>query len=94
MCHFIKIIFINKGMEFIDLKSFFIKDKSVISSVPNYFNKTVTPIICYKYNTTIRFTIFNFNKIVMDMNIVSKTPEIVIIICIHISLHGMLLQVI
>ena len=81
-------------MEFIDLKSFFIKDKSVISSVQNYFNKTENPTICYKYNTSIRSTILNFNKIVMDMNIVFNTPEIVIIICINISLHGMLLQVI
>ena len=66
----------------------------MISSVPNYFNKTETPIICYRYNTTIKSTIFNFNKIVMDMNIDSNTPKIVIIIFIHIPLHGMLLQVI
>ena len=25
------------------------KDKLVISSVPNYFNNTETPITCYKY---------------------------------------------
>ena len=29
------------------------KDKSVISSVPNDFNNTETPIICYKYYKTI-----------------------------------------
>ena len=33
--HFIKIPFINKGIEFIDLHSIF-KDNSVISSIPNY----------------------------------------------------------
>ena len=33
--HFIKISFINKGIEFIDLHSIF-KDTSVISSIPNY----------------------------------------------------------
>ena len=36
-------------MEFIDLHSIF-EDKSMISSFPNYFNNTDTPIICY--NTT------------------------------------------
>ena len=37
--HFIKIPFINKGMEFIDLHSIF-KDNSVISSIQNYFNNS------------------------------------------------------
>ena len=63
--HFIKIPFINKCIEFIDLHSIF-KDNSVISSIPNYFNNSETPIICYKYNKPIRSTIFNFNKIVND----------------------------
>ena len=58
--HFIKIPFINKGFEFIDLHSIF-KDNLVISSIPNYFNSSETPIICYKYNKPIRSTIFNFN---------------------------------
>ena len=64
--HFIKIPFINKGMEFIDLHSIF-KDNLVISSIPNYLNNSETPIICYKYNKPIRSTIFNFNKIVTDI---------------------------
>ena len=34
--HFIKIPFINKGIEFIDLHSIF-NDNSVISSIPKYF---------------------------------------------------------
>ena len=72
--HFIKIPFINKGMEFIDLHSIF-KDKSVISSFPNYFNNTETPIISYKYNKPIRSTILNFDKIVPDMDIDSNTPD-------------------
>ena len=45
--HFIKIPFINKGMKFIDLHSSF-KDNLVNSSIPNYFNNSETPIICYK----------------------------------------------
>ena len=34
--HFIKIPFINKGMDFIDFPSIF-HDKSVTSSIPDYF---------------------------------------------------------
>ena len=61
-------------MEFIDLYSIF-KDNSVISSLPNYFNNSETLIICYKYNEPIRSTIFNFNKIVIDIDIDSNTPN-------------------
>ena len=42
--HFIKIIFINKGMDFIDLPSIF-QDISVISSIPDYFQNSEPPII-------------------------------------------------
>ena len=38
--HFIKIPFINKGMEFFDLHSIFNKDHLEISSIPNYFNNS------------------------------------------------------
>ena len=71
--HFIKIPFINKGIEFIDLHRIF-TDNLVISSIPNYFSNSETPIICYKYNKQIRSTIFNFNKIVNDIDIDSNTP--------------------
>ena len=71
--HFIKIPFINKSIKFIDLHSIF-KDNSVISSIPNYFNNSETPIICYKYKKPIRSTIFNFNKIVNDIDKDSNTP--------------------
>ena len=46
----------------------------MISSIPNYFNDSETPIIWYKYNKPIRSTIFNFNKIVNDLDIDSNTP--------------------
>ena len=59
-------------MEFIDLHRIF-KDNLVISSIPNYFNNSETPIICYDYNKPIRCAIFNFNKIVTDINIDSNT---------------------
>ena len=67
--HFIKIPFINKGMDFIDLLSFFFQDKSVTSSIPDYFQNSEPPIICYKYNKPIRKMIFNFNKLVSDLDI-------------------------
>ena len=72
--HFIKIIFINKGMDFIDLPSIF-QDKSVISSIPDYFQNSEPPIICYKSNKPIRQTIFNFNKLVSDLDIHANTPS-------------------
>ena len=73
--YFIKIPFINKGIEFIDLPSIF-KDRSVISSIPDYFKNKEPPIICYKYNKPIRNTIFNFNKLVSDLDIHINTPDI------------------
>ena len=45
--HFIKIPFINKGTEFIDLPSIF-RDDNVISAIPSYFENTESPIICYR----------------------------------------------
>ena len=69
--HFIKIPF-NKGMDFIDLPSIF-QDRSVTSSKPDYFQNSEPPINCYKYNKPIRHTIFNFNKLVSDLDIHANT---------------------
>ena len=57
-----------------------------MSSIPNYFYNSETPIICFKYNKPFRSSIFNFNKIVTDINIYSNilTPEIVKILIIYI----------
>ena len=63
--HFIKIPFINKGIEFIDLSSIF-RNYNVISAIPLYFENTESPIICYKLNKPIRNNIFNFNKLVTE----------------------------
>ena len=71
---FIKIPFINKAIDFIDLPSIF-QDKSVIQSIPTYFQNSEPPIICYKYNKPIRNTIFNFNKLVSDLDIHANTPK-------------------
>ena len=51
------------------------KDRSVTSSIPNYFQNSDPPIICYKYNKPIRHTIFNFNKLVSDLDIHANTPS-------------------
>ena len=54
--HFIKILFINKGIKFIDLSSIF-RDDNVMSAIPLFFENTESPIICYKYNRPIRNTV-------------------------------------
>ena len=72
--HFIKIPFINKGIEFIDLPSIF-RDNNVISAIPSYFENTDSPFICYKYNKPIRNTILNFNKLVSDLDIETSSPD-------------------
>ena len=72
----VKIPFINKGIDFIDLPSIF-QDKSVIQSIPTYFQNSEPPIICYKYNKPIRNTIFNFNKLVSDLDIHAPAEHIV-----------------
>ena len=72
--HFIKIPFINKGIEFIDLPSIF-RDNNVISAIPSYFENTESPIICYKYNKPIRNTILNFYKLVSDLDIETSSPD-------------------
>ena len=59
--HFIKIQFVNKGIEFINLPSIF-KDKSVISSIPTYFENKESPIICYKYNKPICSTVLTITN--------------------------------
>ena len=64
---FIKIPFINKGIEFIALPGIF-RNNIVILSIPSYFENTESPVICYKYNKPVRNTIPNFNKLVSDLD--------------------------
>ena len=70
--YFIKIPFINKGIDFIDLPSI-LKDRSVTSSIPSYFQNSEAPVNCY--NKPIRNTIFNFNKLVCDLHTYANTHE-------------------
>ena len=61
-------------MDFIDLPSTF-RDISVQSAVPNYFKNCEVPIICYKYNKLIGSALFDFNKVVSDLDIETCTPD-------------------
>ena len=69
--HFIKIQFVNKGIEFINLPSIF-KEKSVSSSIPE---NEESPKICYKYNKPICSTVFNYNKLVTELDIEHSIPD-------------------
>ena len=50
------------------------QDRSVASSVPDCFQNSEPPIICYKYNKPIRHTIFNFNKLVSGLGMRASAP--------------------
>ena len=93
--HFIKIPFIYKGMDFIDLPSIF-RDKSVQSPIPNYLKNCEVPIICYKYNKPIRGAIFNFNKLflILISKLVLLTLELARTLNMFIRLQVMLLRAI
>jgi hypothetical protein len=71
--HFLKISYINKGIDFIDLASIF-KDKRVVDKIPKYFKSLEPPMICYKYKKSTRNLIFNYNKIVSDLDIETTNP--------------------
>ena len=72
--HFIKIPLINKGIDFIDLPSI-LRGNTVELSILEFFENKEPPIICYKYNEPIRSTLFNFNKMITNLDIDTKTPD-------------------
>ena len=49
--------------------------KSVTSSIPDYFQNSESPIICYNYNKPIRNIIFNFNNFMSDLDIDANTHD-------------------
>ena len=59
--HFIKLDFINKGIDAVNLPSI-LRSKSVIETVPTYFKEKEPPIISYTYTKTIANKIFNFSS--------------------------------
>ena len=72
--YFIKIQFVNKGIEFINLPSIF-KDKSVISSILTYFENKESHIICQRYNKPIPSAVFNCDKLVTVLDIETTIPD-------------------
>ena len=72
--HFIKIPFIDNGIECIDLSSIF-RDNNAISAIPLYFENTESRIICYKYSKHIRNSIPNFNKLGFDLHTETISPN-------------------
>ena len=72
--HIIRIQCLNKGIEFINLPSI-LKEKSVISSIPTYFENKEPPIICYEYNKPILSTVLNYNKLVTELDIETTIPD-------------------
>ena len=71
---FVGVLFVGRGMEFIDLHSVF-RDDLVISSIPGYFNNSGAPVVCYKFGGPIGYAVFDFNKIVTDVDIDFNTPD-------------------
>ena len=65
--HFIKLDFINKGIDAVNLPSV-LRSKSVIETVPTYFEEKEPPIISYTYTKTIASKIFNFSSTLLDLD--------------------------
>ena len=63
--HFIKLDFINKGIDAINLPSI-LRSKSVTETVPTYFKEKEPPIISYTYTKTIAIKIFNSSSTLLD----------------------------
>ena len=72
--HFIKIPYINKSIDLIDLPSIF-RDNVVESSIPVSLKIKNHLLFVINIIKPIRSTIFNFNKLVADLDIDTKTPD-------------------
>ena len=65
--HFIKLDFINKGIDAVNLPSI-LRSKSVTETVPTYFKEKEPPIISYTYTKTIASKIFNLSSSLSDFD--------------------------
>ena len=65
--HFIKLNFINKGIDALNLPSI-VRSKSFTERVPTYFKEKEPPIISYTYTKTIASKIFNFSSTLSDLD--------------------------
>ena len=65
--HFIKLDFINKGIDAVILPSI-LRSKSVTETVPTYFKEKEPPIISYTYTKIIASKIFNFSSTLSELD--------------------------
>ena len=64
----LKFIFVNKGMDNIDLSNI-LHNKRTCEKVPQYFQNRSPPVITYKYSNTVAAKILNFNATVRNTDI-------------------------
>ena len=67
LSHFLKIKFVNKGLESMNLKKI-LKNDQVMDCIPGNFKFRETPVVVYKYSRTIRSRIFNYKEVFEDFN--------------------------
>jgi len=60
--YFLKIAFLNKGIDFININSI-LKNKNVVKHIPQYFQTKEIPI-CYSYKNPLRNLIFIYGNVV------------------------------
>ena len=74
---FLKLKFVNKGMDDINLSNIF-NDKMTYEKVPQYFQYRYPPVISNKYRNTVAANILNFNVTVRNTDIddfIQSTPS-------------------
>ena len=71
--HFLKLPFISKGIDLIDLSSIF-RDLKVTNKIPPYFDNTEPPILSYTYKKPTRGMLFNYTSITTDIDIDNNSP--------------------
>ena len=69
---FIKIQFINQGLDLLNNIFNILRDHRVASKSPQYFENLDPPLICYQYKKPIRNIIFNYNQVTSDPDVRSS----------------------
>lgn len=72
--HFLKIKYINKGIDLIDISSIF-RDHEVQNLIPVYFDNREMPVISYSYKRPSRSLIFNYPLVTSDADIEKNYPN-------------------
>ena len=71
--HFIKLTYINRGLDFINISSIF-QDPNIKDLIPPYFSNTEPPIVSYKYKKPTRNIIFNYTSATTDEDLDRNVP--------------------